>query len=151
MRSSDARHRRSMVESRTAGGETDAHAHEDAPQAFTRYAHPYDLGAAGPEDAPGGVMYVPLVTHASYARNQPFTRKQKREALIKQSALRIVAGLETRSLRELGREIGCSKDAIHKSVMRFCERLGLRPMGAGHLRRMREDRDRRRSLALQKV
>lgn len=139
-----------MVETRAAGGQTDARIHENAPQAFTRYDHPYDLTAAGAEDGPGGVLYVPLVTHPSYNVNQPFTHKQKREALIKQSALRILAGLETRSLRELGREIGCSKDAIHKSVMRFCERLGLRPMGAGQLRRIREDRDRRRLRALKK-
>lgn len=139
-----------MVATRTDPG-TEAHAPtaEETPT-FARYERPYDLTAAGAEDGPGGVMYVPLVTHASYNRGQPFTRRQKREALIKQAALRIIAGLETRSLRTLAKDIGCGHVTIHKSVMRFCQRLGLRPMGGVRLRGMRKAHEQRLA-AMEKV
>lgn len=100
---------------------------EDAPD-FSRYSHPIDRTLAGAENTPRGVTYIPLVMHPSYSPGRRVTKAELTEAHIKQAALRIVAGLELRSLRELAEEIGCSHTAIDNIVHRFCERLGLRPV-----------------------
>ena len=39
---------------------------------------------------------------------------------------RVAAGLESRSLRALAKEIGCSHTAIDNSIQRICERIGIR-------------------------
>ncbi len=136
-----------MVAQRTPEPETAGHPHEqEETPAFTRYEHPYDRTAAGPEDAPQGVTYVPLVLHPSFTPNRRITRAQRREALIKQTAIRIVAGLEPRSLRELAEEIECTHTAIHNTVQRFCVRLGLRPVRISEKTRGRLRDARRRQI-----
>ncbi len=48
-----------------------------------------------------------------------------RQLRIRQAALRLAAGLEARSLRELAREIGCNHNAIDRALARICERVGI--------------------------
>lgn len=123
-----------------------AHPEESAP--FTRYEHPVDRTRAGAENTPGGVTFVPLVFHPSFSPNRRITKAEKREALIKQAALRIVAGLEDRSLRDLAEEIDCGHTAIHNAVQRFCIRLGLRPVRVSDATRAKMREARRRQLAM---
>jgi hypothetical protein len=90
---------------------------------FERYTRAVDRGRAGFE---GGGRVVPLVFHEVFTPAEDLSDEERRELAIKQAAIRIVAGLETRSLRALAREIGCGHTAIDNRVDRLCKALGLR-------------------------
>lgn len=84
---------------------------------------PPSVGIEGPTDARRA---VPLTPHPSFAQVLTLSFGEVRQFYIKQAALRIAAGLEDRSLRELAKEIGCSHQALDKALIRLCEVIGLR-------------------------
>lgn len=96
--------------------------------AYCEETTPAESPAPVAEKLPRGFTYPILATHVSYSPRRPLTDQERKDALIKQAALRLVAGLEPRSLRVLGKEIGCSHTAIDNVVKRLCRRLGLRPI-----------------------
>lgn len=123
----------------------EAPGHHDHPD-FSRYSHPIDRGAAGFESAPGRSTPVPLSFHEAFKQRRGMSTKDRRELEIKQVALRIAAGLEFRSLRELASELGCSHTAIDNMVARLCERLGMRKFHVTDVTRERQRAARRRFL-----
>jgi hypothetical protein len=115
-------------------------------QDFSRYSHPIDRDAAGMEGTGGHGAPVPLAFHEAFKRPRSMSAIERRELQIKQCALRIAAGLEMRSLRELAKEIGCSHTAIDNMVARLCERLGMRKFHVSDVTRERMRAARRRQL-----
>ena len=105
---------------------------------FEQYARPIDRDIAAPEGRGGAVRMVPLAFHDAFKRPRSMSAGERREFLIKQAALRIAAGLEFRSLRELAREIGCAHTAIDNAVARMCDRLGLRKFKVSEETRARQ-------------
>lgn len=89
---------------------------------FDRYARHVDRGVAGFE---GGGRVVPLVFHEAFVPAERLSVAERRELAIKQAAIRIACGLETRSLRAIAKEIGCSHTAIDNRLDRLCKGLGL--------------------------
>jgi hypothetical protein len=116
-------------------------AQEDTPNVeaplFDRYTRPIDRRAAGVEGGGGAATLVPLSFHESFKSRRTLSSAERKELAIKQAALRIAAGLEPRSLRELASDIGCSHTAIDNMVARFCERLGLRKFHVSDATRQR--------------
>lgn len=113
---------------------------------FTRYARPLDRRMAGIEGAGDHPAMVPLVFHDAFKRRASMSRADRRELEIKQAALRICAGLELRSLRALGRLIGCSHTAIDNMVGRLCSKLGMRKFHVSDSTREKLRAARRRQL-----
>lgn len=99
---------------------------EESPPDFSRYSRPVDRTRVGFEGTPGRSTPVPVVWHEAFKPRRSLSVSDRKELAIKQAALRIAAGLEPRSLRELAKDIGCSHTAIDNCVRRFCERLGMR-------------------------
>jgi hypothetical protein len=88
---------------------------------------------------------VPFVLHESFIDCDDLSDAQVRELRIKQAALRLAAGLESRTIRALASEIGCAPNALHKSLLRLCERIGLRPfIRSDETRRALSEAQRRR-------
>jgi len=113
---------------------------------FARYNHPIDRGVAGFESAPGRSTPVPLAFHEAFKQRRGMSTKDRRELEIKQVALRIAAGLEFRSLRELAAELDCTHTAIDNMLARLCERLGMRKFHVSDTTRERQRAARRRFL-----
>lgn len=116
---------------RTFDDSPEQHVGVPASARAARYMHPMDREKASIEgDITDGPMIaiVPITLHESFqpVTRRRLTRAQQRELAVKQAALRITAGLESRSLRTLARLIGCSHQAIDKAVLVMCERIGLR-------------------------
>lgn len=135
-----------MVAPSTTRPSSPHHPTPEDPPSFERYDSPVDRDAAGGEDTPGGVTFVPLVLHPSFTPRRRISPAERKEALIKQAAIRVLAGLEPRSLREVAEEIGCRHTAIHNVTIRLCIRLGLRPVKVSDETRERMREARRRSL-----
>jgi hypothetical protein len=114
-----------------------------------QYAHSIDAHAAGIEgDAQTGTATLtPLVFHEAFARRPKLTKAEQRELAIKQAALRIAAGMEMRSLRELALEIGCSHTAIDNCIARLCDRVGMRKFHVSDSTRQKQSEARQRQLA----
>lgn len=121
---------------------------EDRAPDFSRYSRPVDRRAAGFEGAPGSSTPVPLVYHEAFKSRRSLSRADRKEFAIKQAALRVVAGLEALSLRQLARAIGCSHTAIDNAIGRLCERLGMRKFHVSDTTRDRMRAARRRHLAM---
>lgn len=117
------------------------------PHGFEQYARPIDRDIAAPEGRGGAARMVPLAFHDAFKRPRSMSAGERREFLIKQAALRIAAGLEFRSLRELARDIKCSHTAIDNAVARMCDRLGLRKFKVSEETRERMRLARARTLA----
>lgn len=102
--------------------------HEDAPSdaaPLTPYDTRIDQTQAGLEDGDGLNRFVPICHHEAFIPRRRLTAAQRKEMQIKQAALRLAAGLEPRTLREIAREIGCHHNAVDKALSKVCERLGL--------------------------
>lgn len=114
-----------------------------------QYADAIDPHAAGVEgDATNGsATLTPLVFHEAFARKPKLTKAEQRELEVKQTALRIAAGLEMRSFRELAEEIGCSHQNIDKALLRICDRVGIRKFHVSESTRAKQREARQRHLA----
>lgn len=87
-----------------------------------------------------------IVFHECFRPAASMTAVEVKELAIKQAALRIAAGLELRSLRELAAEIGCSHTAIDNAALRICERAGIRKFKTPDASRRRQRQARQRQL-----
>lgn len=96
----------------------------DAPD-FSHYDRLVDRGVAGFEEGEGSSRVHPLVHHEAFKTQRRLSLSERKEMAIKQAALRIACGLESRSLRELAKEIGCCHTAIDNRLLRVCRALGL--------------------------
>jgi hypothetical protein len=85
---------------------------------------PLDRDRAG-VDTGAPLPLTPVVHHEAFRPKRLLTAAERKELAIKQAALRIAAGLEPRSLRELAREIGCTHQAIDNRLLKVCSALGL--------------------------
>jgi hypothetical protein len=127
---------------------------EDAPTQgregpdFSPYARVVDRGAAGFEGGRGSTRITPLVQHEAFKARRRLSLADRKELAIKQAAIRIACGVEDRSFRELGREIGCSHTAIGNRLRRVCEALGLRRFLVGESTRAKQRATRARNFAL---
>lgn len=115
----------------------------ETPPAFSRYDRVVDRGVAGFE---GGGRVVPLVFHEAFIQADELSDGQKRELAIKQAAIRIAAGLETRTLRAIAQDIGCSHTAIDNRLLRLCKALGIHKFLFSEETRARLSASRRRHL-----
>jgi hypothetical protein len=111
-----------------------------------RYPRTIARGAAGIEGGRGHAALVPLVFHEAFKPRRRLTRAQATELAVKQTALRLAAGLEFRSFRELARELGCTHTAIHNRFQIICEAIGVHKylVSEEHRRRLRAARARQR-------
>lgn len=90
------------------------------------YSRAIDPREAAVESGGGDHRLVPVTQHEAFRPRRSLTKAERVELQIKQAALRIAAGLETRSFRTLAAEIGCCHQAIDGALARMCDRLGLR-------------------------
>lgn len=118
--------------------------HEDTPDRVDKYPRTIARGIAGVEGGRGHATLVPLVFHEAFKPRRRLNRAQALELAVKQTALRLAAGLEHRSFRELAAELGCSHTAIHNRFQIICEAIGVHKylVGEDHRRRLREARAR---------
>lgn len=119
----------------------------DARHGWDQYARAIDRDTACNEGRGGAQRIVPLTFHEAFKRPRSLSATERREFQIKQAALRIAAGLEFRSLRDLAHEIGCCHTAIDNAVARMCDRLGLRKFKVSEETRERMRLARARQLA----
>lgn len=91
---------------------------------------------------------MPIVLHPALCDHiGRVTAKERKQTQIKMAALRVVAGLETRSLRELAKELDCHHNAIANSMERICAAIGIRRHRTPDATRRRQSVARRRYLA----
>jgi hypothetical protein len=85
---------------------------------------PLDRDRAG-VDIGAPLPLTPIVHHEAFRPRHLLSAEQRKEMAIKQAALRIASGQESRSLREIARDIGCTHQAIDNRLLKVCEALGL--------------------------
>jgi hypothetical protein len=95
-------------------------------KSLTSRGEKIDRDFASLEDRGAEIQMVPLVFHDVFQIDEQTSEVERLELAIKQAALRIVAGMEHRSLRTIAREIGCRHSAIGNAVERICHRLNIR-------------------------
>lgn len=123
--------------------------HDDAPTSCAptsaRYSTPIDQERARIDPRTNQVHT--LTFHEVFQTRPRLTKAERRELQIKQTALRIAAGIEFASLRELAKRIGCTHTALDNAVARLCERVGMRKFHVADSTREKQRAARRRQLA----
>jgi hypothetical protein len=116
-------------------------------QRSANYAsHIVDQSKASIEPGHDSAAYVPIVLHPSLVPQHRLTKAERVTMLIKVAALRIAAGMEPRTLREVAIEIGCSHTAIDNALQRICDRIGIRKHVVSDDTRSRQSEARRRNI-----
>lgn len=119
---------------------------EDTPP--SRYATPVDQESARYDHGSHSIEVIdPHEAFGPSKGPRRFSKAQRRELAIKQAALRIAAGMESRSFRIIARQIGCSHQAIDKALIMVCERIGIRKFLLPDWRRKKLSDARQRHLA----
>lgn len=101
---------------------------EDAPvpcHPRTQPSFRIDRSLAGFESGGDAPRVVPLSFHEAFIPRRRMSKEDAKRLAIRQAAIRLVAGLELRSLRKVAREIGCTHTAIDNCFRNICESFGL--------------------------
>lgn len=118
---------------------------EDAPD-FSRYDQTIDPHLCAPDGFGDGIdRNVPFVLHECFQQKPRLNKAKLQELRVKQVALRIAAGLELRSLRDVAKEIGVHHNTVDKALLTLCDRIGIRKFIVSDSTRKKQSDARRRS------